>query len=94
MLFVEVRGFPLFYSAFLHLGSFSAMPGLRPDFTLIDHYTYTIAGDGCMQETSSKLGSVVDSLYATESLAAMLAWEHDVVIGINITSRHCSIYWS
>ena len=23
---------------------------LRPDFTLIDHYTYTIAGDGCMQE--------------------------------------------
>ncbi|OLQ00749.1 Transketolase [Symbiodinium microadriaticum] len=35
----------------------------KPDFTLIDHYTYTIAGDGCMQETSSKLGSVVDSLY-------------------------------
>ena len=57
---------------------------MRPDFTLIDHYTYTIAGDGCMQETSSKLGSVVDSLYATESLAAMLALEHDVVIGINI----------
>ncbi|CAE7243433.1 tkt [Symbiodinium natans] len=22
----------------------------KPDFTLIDHYTYTIAGDGCMQE--------------------------------------------
>ena len=27
---------------------------VRPDFTLIDHYTYTIAGDGCMQERYPK----------------------------------------
>eukprot|EP00439_Symbiodinium_sp_Y106_P029654 s3626_g3.t1 len=26
----------------------------KPDFTLIDHYTYTIAGDGCMQERYPK----------------------------------------